>query len=53
MVKFPEADMRIFRNKFVCRRCNTVISSSNLKIIAGKIKCRKCHGRAFRPKRKK
>lgn len=53
MVKFPEAEARKFKNKFVCRRCKSVISASNLKILAGLIKCRKCGNRTFKPKRKK
>ncbi|MBN1644855.1 50S ribosomal protein L40e [Candidatus Woesearchaeota archaeon] len=53
MVKFPEAEARKFKNKFVCRRCKSVIRAPNLKIIAGTIKCRKCANRAFKPKRKK
>jgi ribosomal protein L40E len=53
MVKFPEADVRMFRNKFVCRRCKSVISSPSRKVSEGEVKCRKCQGKAFKPKRKK
>lgn len=53
MVKFPEAEARLFRNKFVCRRCKSVVRASNMKVIAGKISCRKCRSKALRPKRKK
>ena len=53
MAKFPEAEARKFKNKFVCRRCKSVIRAPNLKILAGDIKCRKCNNRAFKPKRKK
>ncbi len=53
MVKFPEADMRLFRNKFVCRKCKSVVKATNMKVLAGKIYCRKCRSRALRPKRKK
>ena len=53
MAKFPEAEARKFKNKFVCRRCKSVIRAPNLKILAGNIKCRKCNNRAFKPKRKK
>jgi len=53
MVKFPEADERIYRNVFVCRRCKIRIKSPNMKVIAGKVKCRKCGGTALRPVRKK
>jgi len=53
MVKFPEADARMFRNVFVCRKCKTKMKASNLKVTAGKITCKKCSGHAFRPVRKK
>jgi ribosomal protein L40E len=53
MVKFPEADARLFYRKFVCRKCKSVIKASNLDVIAGKISCRKCGCSALRTKRKK
>ncbi len=53
MVKFPEADARMFRNKFVCRKCKAVINASNRKISEGGVKCRKCQSKYFKPKRKK
>jgi predicted Zn finger-like uncharacterized protein len=53
MAKFPEAEARLTRNKFVCKRCKTVIKSTNLRILGGKVKCRKCKGSALRPSRKK
>ena len=53
MVKFPEAQARMFKNKFVCRSCKAVIRASNIFVIEGKVKCRRCHSRALRPKRKK
>lgn len=53
MAKFAEAEARLFKNKFVCRKCKSVIKASSLKIIAHKIKCRKCNAKAFKPKRKK
>jgi len=53
MAKFPEADIRMFKNKFVCRNCKTVIRASSLKIIEKSIKCRNCAGKKFKPKRKK
>ncbi|MFQ5620630.1 MAG: hypothetical protein ACE5FT_02180 [Candidatus Nanoarchaeia archaeon] len=53
MVKFQEADVRLFRNKFVCRKCKSVIKAFNMKVIAGKVSCRKCSGKALRIKRKK
>ncbi|MBU0667445.1 MAG: 50S ribosomal protein L40e [Nanoarchaeota archaeon] len=53
MVKFPEAEARLFHNIFICRKCKSKIRASNLKVIAGKIKCRKCNGKALRPIKKK
>ncbi|MEK6874394.1 MAG: 50S ribosomal protein L40e [Nanoarchaeota archaeon] len=53
MAKFPEAEARIFRNKFVCRKCKSVIRSTNMKVISGKISCRKCGAKVLKPKRKK
>ena len=53
MAKFAEADARIFRNKFVCRRCKSVIRAPSRKIILGDVKCRRCSRHIFKPKRKK
>ncbi len=53
MVKFPEAEARLIRGKFVCRKCKTVVKATNMAVIQGKVLCSKCHGRALRPKRKK
>ena len=53
MVKFPEAEARMFKNKFVCRKCRSVINATTMKIMEGKISCRKCGSHVFKPKRKK
>lgn len=53
MVKFPEADVRLFRNKFVCRRCKAVIRAPSRKITDKVVKCRACQSKKFKPKRKK
>ena len=53
MAKFEEANARKFANIFVCKRCKTKVRAPNLKVIAGKISCRKCSGKALRPKKKK
>lgn len=53
MAKFPEADARLFKNKFVCRVCKTVNKSTKMKILAGKVKCKKCGSQSLRVKRKK
>jgi ribosomal protein L40E len=53
MAKFDEAAERKFKNIFVCRRCKSKIRATNLKVIAGKVSCRKCGTKALKPKRKK
>jgi len=53
MVKFPEANVRKFGNIFVCKKCSTKIRAQNMKIIEGKVKCRRCHRKKFRAVRKK
>lgn len=53
MGKFPEAAARLFKNKFVCRSCKSVVKATNTKVIAGKIMCRRCGSKALRVKRKK
>jgi ribosomal protein L40E len=53
MVKFPEAEGRLLKNLFVCRKCKSKIRATVLKVMAGKVKCRKCSGKALRPVRKK
>lgn len=53
MAKIPEAQKRLFKNVFVCKKCKSKIRAEPLKILEGKVKCRKCGKRAFRPLRKK
>ena len=53
MVKFAEADARMFKNVFVCRKCKSKKKTTNLKVLAGKVTCASCGGHAFRPLRKK
>jgi ribosomal protein L40E len=53
MARFPEAEARLFRNKFVCRRCNAVVRVPSRNIAEGKVVCRKCDYKRFKPKRKK
>ncbi|MEM3829749.1 MAG: hypothetical protein QXP36_11120 [Conexivisphaerales archaeon] len=44
---------RVFENVYVCRYCKTKMRIGNPKLIKeGKVKCRKCHRIAFRPKSK-
>ncbi len=53
MAKIPEAQNRLFKNVFVCKNCQSKIKADHLKILEGKIKCRKCKKKAFRPLKKK
>ncbi|MCX6710314.1 MAG: 50S ribosomal protein L40e [Candidatus Woesearchaeota archaeon] len=52
-MKFPEAEARLFKNVFVCRKCKTKRRAPNMKVIAGKISCRRCGSKALKPIRKK
>lgn len=51
--KLPAAQARLYKNMFVCKNCNSKIRSDSRKILDGKVRCRKCLKKAFRPIRKK
>jgi hypothetical protein len=53
MAKIPEATNRLFKNVFVCKKCQTKIRADSQKILKGKVKCRKCDKKAFRPLKRK
>jgi len=53
MVKFPEATARLFHNKFVCKKCKSVIRAPNIAVLQGRVSCRKCGSKALRPVRRK
>jgi ribosomal protein L40E len=53
MVKFPEANARLFKDIFICLACKSRTRTSNMKVMAGKASCRKCGGKTLRPIRKK
>jgi len=53
MGKFPEAAARTLDNIFVCRICKTKIRTTNLRVLQGNVKCRKCGSKILRPARKK
>ena len=53
MAKIQEAITRFFKNKFICKNCKSTQKADPLTIIAGKIKCRDCGKKNFRPPRKK
>ena len=51
--KLPVAQARLFKNIFVCKHCKSKVRADSRKIIEGKVRCRKCLKKAFRPIRKK
>lgn len=51
--KIPEAEARLFRNVFVCRKCKHKIHAPNLKVAQGKVRCRFCKSKALRAVRRK
>ncbi len=53
MAKIPEAQNRLFKNVFVCKKCHTKVRAEPQKILKSKVKCRKCKKNSFRPLRKK
>jgi len=53
MAKFAEAESRLYHNIFVCKKCKTKIRANPMKVIAGKISCRRCSSKALRAVRKK
>jgi len=53
MAKIPEAMNRMYKNTFVCKRCELKVKADPQKILKGKVKCRKCKKTAFRPIKKK
>lgn len=53
MAKIPEAQNRLFKNVFVCKKCQTKRKAKMQQILTEKVKCRKCGKKAFRPLKKK
>lgn len=54
MVKFPEAEARLFKNIFIDRKTKRKIRANPLKVIAGKVRGRgKNAGTKLKAKRKK
>ena len=53
MAKFEEALIRNYDRKFVCKKCKSVVKADVLKVLAEKIKCRKCGSKKLRTPRKK
>jgi len=53
MAKIPEAEERLFRNVFVCRKCKSKMKASPMKVASGRVSCRKCGSHALKPVRRK
>ena len=53
MAKILEAQNRLFKNMFVCKKCQSKMRADPQKILKGKVRCRKCKKSAFRPLKKK
>ncbi len=51
--KLAATQARLFKNIFVCKNCKAKVRADPRKIIEGKIRCRKCLKKNFRPIRKK
>ena len=43
---------RLFKDVFVCLKCNAKIKASPVKVGKGAVKCRKCRSHKLRPKAK-
>lgn len=53
MAKIPAAQSRLYKNVFVCKNCKKRMRAEARKILEGKVKCRKCGRKSFRPISKK
>ena len=49
----PVAQARMFKDVFVCKNCKSKVRADSRRIIEGKVRCRKCLKKVFRPIRKK
>jgi len=53
MARFPEAEARIMKGKYVCRKCKSVTRTDAMKVINKEVMCKRCKAKELRPKRKK
>ncbi len=51
--KIPAAQNRLLKNIFICKVCNQKQRIEPIKLLSGKISCRNCKSKFFRPIRKK
>ncbi|HLC56767.1 MAG TPA: 50S ribosomal protein L40e [Candidatus Nanoarchaeia archaeon] len=52
MSKFPEAQARLFKNVFVCKKCKTKQRTTMQKILKGRVACKRCGCKFLRPIKK-
>ncbi len=43
---------RRFERVYICRKCKAKVRADVQKVLAGKVRCPKCHSRYLRPKKK-
>ena len=48
MVRFPEAVKRLYSRVYVCRKCKKKVKTNVANILAKKLTCKRCGGKAFR-----
>ncbi len=51
MAVFKEAEARLFKNVYVCRKCESKFRTTMGRVLAGKAVCRECSSRQVRPVR--
>ncbi|MEM4719533.1 MAG: hypothetical protein QXG18_01555 [Candidatus Pacearchaeota archaeon] len=51
--KLAAAHKRLFKNLFFCKVCKQRIKVDPSKILSGKVSCRRCKSKSFRPVNKK
>ena len=52
MVKLAVAQIRLFKNIFLCKNCGVKKRVDPKKILEGKVSCRRCGKKAFRAMKK-
>lgn len=53
MGTFPEAEARIFKNIYICRKCEAKNRVPGQKVLMGVASCRKCGSKSLRSLRRK
>ncbi len=53
MARITEASNRLFKNVFICKSCHAKIKATSDKVLKGKVRCRKCKKKSFRPRTSK